>query len=70
MLSKSKLKKLKTELSGYGYTIDALCSQVNRSAPHLLKILKGDKYEYEVVKKLIELRDFKKNEAEKLQEAI
>ena len=70
MLSKSKLKKLKGELSDYGFTIAELCTKVDRSAPHLLKIFKGDKYESEVVRTLIALRDEKKIEANQLAEAI
>jgi hypothetical protein len=70
MLSKSKLKKLKDELSDYGFTIADLCGKVNRSAPHLLKIFNGDKYEYEVVSALIGLRDTAKADAKKLEEAI
>lgn len=70
MLSKSKLKKLKTELSAYGFTLEQLGVKVERSVPHLIKIFKGEKYEYTVVKKLIDTRDAAKADAEQLQEAI
>lgn len=70
MLSKSKLKKLRADLKHLGFTMEELEAKVQRSSPHLLKIFKGDKYEYTVVKALIDLRDAKKAELEQLQEAI
>lgn len=70
MLSKSKLKKLRSDLKHLGFTMEELEVKVQRSSPHLLKIFKGDKYEYTVVKALIDLRDAKKAELEQLQDAI
>ena len=72
MLSKSKIKKLKTELNGYGVTINQLAEDktvgIGRST--VIKLLAGETYNAPALKRIIEIRDEKKREADSLLKSI
>lgn len=72
MLSKSKIKKLKTELNGYGVTINQLAEDksvgIGRST--VIKLLAGETYNATALKRIIEIRDEKKREADSLLKSI
>ena len=72
MLSKSKIKKLKTELNGYGVTINKLAEDktvgIGRST--VIKLLAGETYNATALKRIIEIRDEKKREADSLLKSI
>lgn len=70
MLSKSKTKKLGKDLKTLGFTLEDLSDKVGRSVPYLRDIFRAEKYEFTIIKSLIDLRDKKKAELEELQEAI
>ena len=72
MLSKSKIKKLKAELNGYGVTINQLSEDktvgIGRST--VIKLLAGETYNATALKRIIEIRDEKKKEADSLLKSI
>ena len=72
MLSKSKIKKLKAELNGYGVTINQLAEDkavgIGRST--VIKLLAGETYNATALKRIIEIRDEKKREADNLLKSI
>ena len=72
MLSKSKIKKLKAELNGYGVTINQLAEDktvgIGRST--VIKLLAGETYNAPALKRIIEIRDEKKREADSLLKSI
>lgn len=64
MLSKSKIKKLKTELKSLGVTYDSIISdeQINISEATLIRMFAGKSYNAPALKRIIEIRDEKKRE--------
>ena len=72
MLSKSKIKKLKTELKSLGVTYDSIISdeQINISEATLVRILAGKSYNAPALKRIIEIRDEKRTEFDSLNAKI
>ena len=70
MLSKSKLKKLKGQFEKLGVSQDETVSIIGSNKVTLQRIYKGQKYDRDLVAKLIALRDEKLSEAKKLEAAI
>lgn len=70
MLSKSKIKRIGTQLKQLGVSQDATVAIVGCSKLTLGKIYEGKKYDADLIKKLIALRDEKLLEATELESRI
>ena len=72
MLSKSKIKKLKAELKSLNVTYDTIIAdeQINISEATLIRMFAGKSYNAPALKRIIEIRDEKKREADNLLKSI
>lgn len=70
MLSKSKLKRLKEEFEKLGFSQEEVAKSIGTTRPTLYKIYDGKKYDGDLVRALIELRNTKREEVKVLEAAI